>query len=177
MQLPLALLERPIQGLRLRGTTLGEQLGGRPAVLVFLRHFGCLFCREMVRDVRREAEANPDYPPVIFFFQGTVAQGAEFFGKFYPEAVAVEDSTLTFYRAFGLKGGSAGQLLGLRAVGAALRALAKGNFVGRWVGDVTVMPGVFAVAADGRVIWSYAAAHAGDHPDFALLPAKINPGR
>lgn len=173
MQLPADLLERPIQGLNLRAPTLGGQLDGRPAVLVFLRHFGCLFCREMVRDVRREAEANPGYPPVIFFFQGTVAQGAAFFGKFYPGAVAVEDSALAFYRALGLGHGTAGELFGLRAVGAGLRALAKGNFVGRWVGDVKVMPGVFGVAGDGRVLWSHGAAHAGDHPDFATLPAKL----
>ena len=174
--LPALLLERPIAGLRLKGATLMAQLDGRPAVLVFLRHFGCIFCREMVRDVRKEIEKNPAYPPVIFFFQGTVAQADTFFKTYYPEAVAVEDTALDFYRALGLKKGTAGQLLGLRSLGASLRALFKGNLQGKAVGDVTVMPGVFVVAGDGRVVWSHPASHAGDHPDFSAIPRQAEVG-
>jgi hypothetical protein len=38
--LPEGLLERPVEGRRLRGRTLGEELGEEPTLVVFLRHFG-----------------------------------------------------------------------------------------------------------------------------------------
>jgi hypothetical protein len=33
-------LDRPVRGTGLRGRTLGEEVGGEPTLLVFLRHFG-----------------------------------------------------------------------------------------------------------------------------------------
>jgi hypothetical protein len=38
--LPEDLLERPVEGRRLRGRTLGEELGEEATLVVFLRHFG-----------------------------------------------------------------------------------------------------------------------------------------
>ena len=38
--LPEPLLEIPVQGTRLRGASLGDQLGPKPTLFVFLRHFG-----------------------------------------------------------------------------------------------------------------------------------------
>ena len=38
--IPAEVLARPIRGLNLSDTTLGEALGGGPTLVVFLRHFG-----------------------------------------------------------------------------------------------------------------------------------------
>ena len=38
--LPDESLDRPIDGIGLRGRTLREELGNEPTLLVFLRHFG-----------------------------------------------------------------------------------------------------------------------------------------
>lgn len=103
-------------------------------------------------------------------------QAAEFFAKYHPHApkpVAIADNTLEFYRAFGIHRGSVGELLGLRSLAAAMRALFKGNINGKPAGDVRVMPGVFVVTGDGRIAWAYRGAHAGDHPDFAEMPARV----
>jgi len=61
------ILQSAITGLNLRGQTLGEELGDSPALMVFLRHFGCMFCREMVKDLRAVSQRVAGYPPVIFF--------------------------------------------------------------------------------------------------------------
>ena len=71
-----ALLQRP------------PEPGVHEPLLVFLRHFGCMFCREMVRDLRRISEAMPGFPPVLFFFQGTVEEGQSFFAQHWPQARA-----------------------------------------------------------------------------------------
>lgn len=40
-----------------REIRLGSLWAGRPAVVVFLRHFGCIFCREQVAQLRVHEEA------------------------------------------------------------------------------------------------------------------------
>lgn len=93
------ILTTPVTGLNLQAGTLEDQLGNTPTLLVFLRHFGCIFCREMVRDLRQIAATNPSYLPILFFYQGNVADGKTFFNTFWPEARAVADESRTFYTA------------------------------------------------------------------------------
>ena len=148
---------------------LADALGEGPTLLVFLRHFGCIFCREMVRDVRRAAEETPGYPGVMFVFQGSVEQGLAFFGRWWPTARAIADPSARLYRAMGVRRGSAGQMIGLRVWGCGLRALGKGNFIGKAVGDPWLMPGAFLVHR-GAVAWTHQFKHAGDHPDWRAVP-------
>jgi hypothetical protein len=54
---------------------------------------------------------------------------------------------------------------------AGLRALRKGHFIGRPVGDPWMMPGMFLVA-DGAILWSHDFEHAGDHPDFDTIAER-----
>jgi len=58
-------------------------------------------------------------------------------------------------------------------VACGIRATVKGNFAGRAIGDPQLMPGLFVVE-DERVIWQHDFRHAGDHPDFAAIPAIID---
>ncbi len=39
-RIPDAVLDAPLQGRHLSGATLREEMGGKPTLLVFLRHFG-----------------------------------------------------------------------------------------------------------------------------------------
>ena len=75
------LLDRYVGGVNLMPGLLRDQLGERPTLLVFLRHFGCTFCRETVADLR-EAASEPGYPPVLFFFQGSVTEGRAFLRRY-----------------------------------------------------------------------------------------------
>jgi hypothetical protein len=89
--IPADILETPVEGLNLREGTLADQLGDAPTLVVFLRHFGCAFCREAVSDLRKLSADQPGYPPVLFFFLGTVEEGREFFDRYWAEARAVAD--------------------------------------------------------------------------------------
>ncbi len=164
----------PIKGIRLAGGTLREEAAGRAVLIIFLRHFGCLFCREMVKDLRALSASNPTFPRVLFFFQGSIEQGNTFFDRYWPEVSAVQDSSLEFYRAFDLRRGTLIELLGPQTWASGIRALFKGNFAGQSVGDPFVMPGIFLVK-DENIFWSHAFKHAGDHPDFRAI-AKMSEG-
>jgi hypothetical protein len=96
---------------------------------------------------------------------GTPEQCADFFARFDPAARVVADPEASFYGLFGLERAGAGQLLSPAVFGAGLRALLKGNLVGKPSGDVMRMPGAFLVR-DHVIEWSFVARHVGDHPDL-----------
>jgi hypothetical protein len=169
-KLPAELLDAPVEGLNLAGATLRDQLNSEgQTLLVFLRHFGCIFCREMVGDLRRISRLTPDYPPILFFYQGTVEEGAAFMRKLWAEARAIADLPKRFYNAFGLERGGIGQMFGAQVWACGVRAASKGHFIGRPVGDPWTMPGLFLVEQD-TITWQHDFKHAGDHPDWRIIP-------
>jgi hypothetical protein len=175
-RVPEEALHAGVTGVGLQPGTLADQIGEGVWLLVFLRHFGCIFCRETLADIRAAADADPDYPNVLFFFQGSATEGRAFLRRYWPEARAVADPELQFYEWFGVRRASFLEALGPSVLRARSRAAAKGHASGPRSGDIWRMPGVFAVEGD-RVLWSHAPRHAADHPDFAGLPAVIAAAR
>jgi hypothetical protein len=169
LALPSEILAAPVNGVNLVPGSLADQIGPGPTLLVFLRHFGCIFCRETVSELRRTREADPAFPRVLFFFQGSPTVGRAFLRRFWPEARAVADPDKGFYGAFGIGRGGLAQLFGPGVWSAARRARKKGISQGPRAGDVWMMPGVFLIR-DGHIVWAHEYAHAGDQPDFACIP-------
>lgn len=170
-RIPKEVLDRFVGGVNLMPGSLRAQLGDGTNLLVFLRHFGCAFCRETITDLR-EAAAAPGYPAVLFFFQGTPTEGRAFLRRYWPEARAIADPELLFYEAFGVARGALLQMFGPGVLAAGLRARRKGHENGERSGDIYRMPGLFLVQGD-RVLWQHRFRHAGDHPDFAKIPAVV----
>lgn len=168
--IPEAVLARPVTGMNLMPGSLGDQLGADPVLLVFLRQFGCIFCRQTIAELREAAASAPDYPPVLFFFQGTPTEGRAFLRRYWREARAVADAEEWFYRAFGVERATLLQALGPAVWRAEWRARRQGHAGGPPSGDIWRMPGVFLVRGGG-ILWRYVPRHAGDHPDFAGIPA------
>lgn len=165
-------LDAPVTGVGLVPGTLRDQLGPGVTLLVFLRHFGCIFCRETVGDLRQAVLADSDYPSVLFFFQGSSTEGRAFLRRDWPDARAVADPNLEFYERFGVRRASFLEALGPPVLAARGRARAKGYQNGPRSGDIWRMPGVFAIEGD-RILWSHRARHAADHPDFTSIPESI----
>jgi hypothetical protein len=171
-QVPAEALDAAVTGVGLMPGRLRDQLEGGPQLLVFLRHFGCVFCRETVADLRAIAEKNPDYPPVLFFFVGSPTEGRAFMRRYWPGARAVADPEKRLYAAFGVERGNLRQLFGPGVWAGRRRARGKGNHQGKRSGDIWMMPGCFLV--DGpRILWAHEYAHAADHPNFASIPDRI----
>lgn len=171
-RIPEAALEAPVTGVGLIPGTLRDQIEAGASLLVFLRHFGCMFCRETIADLRSATEADPGYPTVLFFFQGGPTEGRAFMRRYWPQARAVADPQLEFYDWFDVRRASLLEALGPSVLRARSRAAAKGHENGPREGDIWRMPGLFAV--DGaRIVWSHRPRHAADHPDFAAIPSLI----
>ncbi len=123
-----------------------------------------------MQDLRQVAGSDPNYPPILFFYQGSVSDGEAFFRKLWPQATAVADLPRTFYNAFGIQRGGLKEMFGPEVIACGFRAVSKGHFIGAPVGDPWIMPGLFLVKGE-TIFWRHDFRHTGDHPDFSQIPA------
>lgn len=157
------------------GKSVFELAENQPILLVFLRHFGCSFCREAISDIarqRKNLEANgirtvfvhmaSDYPIAEKFFKKY---------KLFP-VDNIADPDCKFYRAFGLGKGTPKQLFGLMNW---MRGFQAGVMEGHGfayhsldIGDGFQMPGVF-VLHKGEIKNSFIHRHAHDRPDYQAI--------
>lgn len=153
-------------------TNTGERLldisRQEPLLLVFLRHTGCTFCREMVAEL---SEALPTLKeqglrPVLIHME-TPDKGQAFLEGFGLGQLAhVSDPSRQLYRTLGLGRGSWGQLFGLKTVARGFEASRFG--VGTLSGDGFQLSG-YAVLADGEICVIHAHQYAGEKTPFEPL--------
>lgn len=170
------LLKSSVYGINLKADTLHGNLAPDGTLLVFLRHFGCIFCREMVADLRQHASEDGEGARILFFFQGTVPEGREFFAEHWSSARAIADRPLRFYQGFGVPKGSLAQIYGSQVWRRGMQTFSRGNRPGLVQGNVRQMPG-FMWVREGRILWRHDFEHAGDNPGLSNLPFMPKPAR
>ncbi|CAN5680950.1 hypothetical protein BH23CHL5_BH23CHL5_07920 [soil metagenome] len=132
-------------------------------VLVFLRHFGCIFCRQHAKELSASAERiRLAGGQVVLIGMETPQEAAEFARNQDVPFPVLSDADRSAYRAYGLPEGSIGQLAGPKVVAASLRAVANGAGVGKAVGNRRQLPGTYIVDNAGVIRFAKPAAHAGD---------------
>ena len=160
------------QGMRTTGgRTVAELSYERPVLLVFLRHFGCTFCREALDDLSRQRERIEEAgATLVMVHMADGATAERYFSKYDLGGILhVSDPTSRFYRAFGLKKGTARQLFGLRSWIRGFEAgVVNGHGVGTELGDGFQMPGVF-VLVDEQVKGEFVHDLASDRPRYLEL--------
>ena len=155
-----------------KGKSLRAHSDEAPQLLVFLRHFGCIFCREALADLgKRRAAIEDDGTEILIVHMGTPEEGEEHLEPFGLDGCAhVSDPSSSLYRAFRLERGRFGQLFGPATWLRGLRAMLAGHFVGKNIGDGFQMPGVFLLHR-GELLKEFRHAHAGEVPDYRELGA------
>ena len=159
--------------MRTQGGQTVEALSMRqPILLVFLRHFGCTFCREAMADLAaRRAEFESCGIRIVLVHMSPAEVAEKWFGKYELEGVDhVGDETCRYYESFGLSKGNFHQLFGLHAW---IRGFDAGLVQGHWVGtqqlgDGFQMPGVFSIDR-GRIAERFVHKLASDRPDYWRL--------
>jgi peroxiredoxin len=154
------------------GHTLAS-LGGRgPLLLVFLRHFGCPLCQEMVADVaaRRTAMADSG-TTVVFVHMHPESQAGAFFARYgVSDLQRVSDPGCTLYRAFGVPRARPTSWLSLGSLRHYLDAIRHGHMPKLVGGDVGQMSAVVRIV-DGRIDRDVRDAGFDARPDFDDLLA------
>ncbi len=152
--------------------TIREMALNKPVMLIFLRHFGCIFCKEALTDISMKREAIEAQGVDIVFVHMSVQEVAErYFNKFNLKGVThVSDPECKFYTAFGLLRGNFSQLFGLRVWMRGFSVQVKGNLPehSKALGDSFQMPGVFVIQGD-EIKNKYVHRFASDRPDYKEL--------
>ena len=157
------------------GISLAQITKEQPVLLVFLRHFGCSFCREAIDDIsRRRKRLESKGVRIVFVHMAPDKATAEkFFRKYklYP-IDHISDPEKRFYQAFGLSRGTPAQLFGLMNW---IRGFQAGVIEGHGfayqdeaIGDGFQMPGVF-VLQNGTIKHAFIHHHAWDRPDYEAI--------
>ncbi|MCW5939841.1 MAG: AhpC/TSA family protein [Fimbriimonadaceae bacterium] len=140
----------------------------RAVALVFLRHFGCVFCRRYVAQLRPLADEN-----IVFVGMAGVEETDRFRRRMRSPHRFVCDPEAKLYEAFGLCRGSVGQMLNLRTLTQGAVATLQGHGFAPPTSDPWRMPGVFVVATSGEIVWSYRSRDASDNPPASSVLAAL----
>jgi peroxiredoxin len=149
------------------GISLKKMSENQPILLVFLRRFGCTFCREALDDLSKiRPQIEEKGVKVVFVHMSDDEEAEQYFRKYkLPNSVYVSDPACKFYQAFGLLKGNFRQLFGLSVMMRGVKlAMEKGYGMG-FLGDGFQMPGIFLLQ-NSRVINSYIHETAADKPDY-----------
>ena len=146
---------------------LGEHWLHHPAVVVWLRHYGCLFCREQAAEMRA---AKPDITSLgaelVFVGNGSPAQARDFQAQFAPGSIVLTDPDLRTYHLIGARHGVL-KTLGPSVWRSGVRALSRGARQTRVKGHPFQQGGVLVLVPGDRAVFSYISGEAGDHPPVA----------
>ncbi len=143
------------------------------AMLVFLRHLGCTFCREQVSELR---DALPEFAQRKVTMGLITLNSAAETARFCQErllqnvpAVCLADPDRNAYRAYGLARGITAGIFTPHVFARGIQSTLHGHFSGVPHADPFQMPGVFLVDSTGLLQYAYRAQDASDNPPVRQL--------
>lgn len=150
----------------------------QPVLLVFLRHFGCTFCKEFLlnlKEVRKEVEAKGIKIILINMIDEHKAQTIL---KEYnlDDVEYISDEEQLLYKAFKLERGNISSLFGLKVWIRAFKLLVTKKIINSSSDgtDIFQMPGIFLLK-DGAVIKQHTYNSVADNPsqiELITMPTK-----
>jgi peroxiredoxin len=161
-----------------RDVRLGDLWRDRPTALVFLRHFGCVFCRQhAVRLHRARRKFDDAGVGLAVIGMGTPEDAAEFRRIQDMELPVLVDPDRRTYELAGAKIATLDELLSPKVVARGIKhtilsRLRFGSVVvhqGRIQGHAAQLGGVLVVAPDGSVRYAHLSKDASDDPP----PAEV----
>jgi len=157
-----------------RGRTelLSTSWANRPAVLVFLRYFGCPLCQQQVATLRADEGRFADMDTnVVLVGQGRPSDAERFVEERSLPFGLLVDPTRAAFHTYGLIRGSFSQVFGPRVLVPMMRAAAHPESRQRMLrgGHLMQMPGTFVVDTDGVVHLAHRNVTIADNPTTAEL--------
>ena len=153
---------------------LSELWKRRPLLLVFLRHFGWLFCREQALQLHRsKSKFENNGFQIILVGLGTPDRAEAFKEQFSLSFPIICDPQKKLYHKFGLGRGSFLSMASLSILMKGLKTLSKGHTPGIPRDDVLQTPGVFLIDTSGNIRYAHYSKDPSDNPSIdALLALK-----
>lgn len=155
--------------------TLGKAWERESVLLIHLRHFGCLFCRQRVADlVARQRAFEEASVRIVAIGTGDLKYGQEFKAKFAPTLQVLVDTGLRSYDLVRAHQGTLLDWTKLKVLKAAVAAARAGHLQGR-LGNSHLFNGATnLIAAGGTLLFSW---RNDDFPDEAPLGLVLDTAR
>jgi peroxiredoxin len=142
-----------------------------PVMLIFLRHFGCTFCRAALAEISANFDRlGSNGTKVIFVHMSDESTARKYFNRYkLIDPLQISDPECNFYEGFGLVKGEYNQLFGLNSwIRGFSEGIINGHGIGTQLGDGFQMPGVFLIQ-NGVIKEQYIHRLASDKPDYVKL--------
>jgi peroxiredoxin len=150
-----------------------QALGDAPALVIFLRSFGCTFCREAMADVaaiKRQVEAAG--ARIAFIHGASPAEAAPWFAKYrLTDVTCVSDPDLAHYQAFALGRTGATALVDPVVWARGAVCAWSHGFGGQSGTMIRQLPGVFVVQGN-EILAEYRHRSPADRPDYLALTQR-----
>jgi peroxiredoxin len=160
---------------------LSERWADHPLVVVFMRHFGCVFCREhLILLGRAYDDIRVAGGEVVSIFQYRAESTHNFCRSRHVPFQCLGDPARSSYRAVGLGRGRRKEYLGLNSWKYRRRASRVGARSGLPRGDVAQRPGTFVVDPAGITAFAHYNRDSSDNPsvdDVIAAVATVAPAR
>ncbi len=144
-----------------------KQSYSRPVLVIFLRHAGCTFCREMLSDLKQNVAAIEDRNIQTYLVHMGANTGSRFECRFHLEGLPsswkrLSDPGRALYQIAGLERGRLGQIFSPSSLWRGFVAgVIKGKGVGALEGDGFMMPGAF-MWSQGELVFEWKPQTAGE---------------
>lgn len=143
----------------------------QPAVIVFLRHFGCMFCREQATQLAEHYQDILDLDGEAYAIGNGTAKMAKEFAEAYklPFPLYTDPSR----KSYELAGFQRKLGLGLRSFKKARETLKSGHRQGRTQGDAKQQGGGLVILTGGDRVWSHIDRYAGDLANIKQMVSAL----
>ena len=148
--------------------------GQKDVLLIFLRQFGCTFCKEMLNEVSHNLEKIKEAGLEVVFVHMSSDSFAKEMAKIYQleNTKFISDPEQVMYEAFNLKRVSTFHFLHPKNLYRLMHsAVVDGNLWGRVQGDGFQLPGIFVIKKN-RIIKAFRHKLVSDKPDILSLAAS-----
>lgn len=165
------------KALTLDDSSLLELSRKGPVLLTFLRHFGCVFCREALHDLAdRKEKISQANITLVLVHMSDIEIAEQYFVEYnLPGVEHISDPNCELYSTFGLAKGGPSQLLGLKNLirGFDISLKTKSLPSLRFIGDGFQMPGIFMIDK-GNIVDRFIHLSASDRPNYDEMIQKVS---
>ena len=149
---------------------LKEASKKKPQLVVFLRHFGCLFAKEAISQLAKLEPQIEERGVQLNLVHMSKPEAGKAFIETYgiKNAKLISDPKLKLYKEFGLKKASFDQIVNECTIKRSKEASDKGHKITSPAGDISQLAGVFLIK-DGKLKKEFRHKDAGELPDYLEL--------
>jgi peroxiredoxin len=147
-----------------------------PLVVMFMRHFGCAFCREhLIKMGRAQKDFEASGAEIVAIFQYSAEATRDFCASRKVQFDCLGDPLREAYAEVEVGRGGRDQVLGRKIARKYLKTIVRSRVVGSIDkgDDMLQLPGTFVVGKDGRVVFAHYAVSSADNPPVADVLAAV----